>query len=170
MSPKDYRGPQVNIRPMRAKDLGRVAQLEVSLFGAGAWSPAMLADELGGPGRWYVVLERDGLDHVGPDPVIGYAGLWFDGEQTQIMTIAVDRAYQRKGLGALLLAELIERSKKLRATGVLLEVRVDNTAAIELYRSFGFEQLSVRKRYYQPEDIDAYTMRLALDEESDSAV
>jgi ribosomal-protein-alanine N-acetyltransferase len=57
---------------------------------------------------------------------------------------------------------LIERSRKLKAGAVLLEVRVDNAPAIEMYRDFGFEILGVRKRYYQPEDKDAYTMRLDL--------
>jgi [ribosomal protein S18]-alanine N-acetyltransferase len=47
---------------------------------------------------------------------------------------------------------------------VLLEVRVDNTPAIEMYADFGFQILGVRKRYYQPEDMDAYTMRLDLAE------
>ena len=45
---------------------------------------------------------------------------------------------------------------------VLLEVRVDNAPAIHLYESLGFEQLGMRRAYYQPGNIDAWTMRLEL--------
>ena len=41
-------------RALRPADLPALVALEGELFGAAAWSPAMLAEELGGPGRWYV--------------------------------------------------------------------------------------------------------------------
>jgi ribosomal-protein-alanine N-acetyltransferase len=129
----------------------------------------MLADELAGLGRWYVVAEPAVRDAVGGPPVVGYAGLWFDGDVAQVMTIGVDPAYQRQGVGRELLRALLDRSRQLRATAVLLEVRVDNVPALAMYESFGFERLGVRKRYYQPEDVDAYTMRLDLAAASGSA-
>jgi len=148
---------------MRASDLDRVLALEVELFGAGAWSYAMLAEELGGSGRWYVVVTERDEASVGPEPVIGYAGLWFDGEVTQVMTIGVTLDRQHQGAGTVLLEALVARSRELGAHGVLLEVAVDNPAAIAMYEKFGFERLGLRKRYYQPEDVDAYTMRLPLE-------
>ncbi|MFI9487718.1 ribosomal protein S18-alanine N-acetyltransferase [Promicromonospora sp. NPDC052451] len=153
---------EVRLRPLRNTDFDRVLELERQLFGRGAWTYGMLADELAGLGRWYIVAEPERLDRAGDQPVVGYAGLWFDGDVTQIMTIGVDPAVQRHGVGRQLMTALIERSRRLKAGAVLLEVRVDNAAAIEMYRSFGFEILGVRKRYYQPEDKDAYTMRLDL--------
>ena len=155
---------EVRLRPLRNADFDRVLELERQLFGRGAWSYGMLADELAGLGRWYIVAEPERLDRAGDQPVVGYAGLWFDGDVTQIMTIGVDPGVQRHGVGRQLMNALIERSRKLKAEAVLLEVRVDNAPAIEMYREFGFEILGVRKRYYQPEDKDAYTMRLDLAE------
>ncbi len=122
----------------------------------------MLADELAGFGRWYVAAEPVRLYAAGPQPLVGYAGLWFDGDVTQVMTIGVDPAFQHQGVGSVLLEALVERSRELGASAVLLEVRVDNDAALGLYAKHGFEQLGIRKRYYQPEDVDAYTMRLEL--------
>lgn len=142
-------------RPLTDADLPRLIGLETELFGAGAWSAGMIAEELAGPGRWYVGAEADGR-------LIGYAGLWFDGDITQVMTIGVDAAAQRGGIGAALLEALVARSRELGAEAVLLEVRVDNEAAIALYRRAGFEILGRRRRYYQPEDVDAWTMRLVL--------
>jgi ribosomal-protein-alanine N-acetyltransferase len=153
---------EVRLRPLRNADFDRVLELERQLFGRGAWTYGMLADELAGLGRWYVVAEPERLDRAGDQPVVGYAGLWFDGDVTQVMTIGVDPAAQRHGVGRQLMAALVERSRKVKAEAVLLEVRVDNAPAIEMYRAFGFEVLGVRKRYYQPENMDAFTMRLDL--------
>jgi len=160
---------ECRLRPLRNSDFDRVLELERELFGAGAWTYGMLADELGGLGRWYVVAEPVVRDAAGAQPVVGYAGLWFDGDVAQIMTIGVDPGHQRHGIGRQLLDALIDRARTLRAQAVLLEVRVDNVAALRLYERFGFERLGVRKRYYQPEDKDAYTMRLDLSADRDRA-
>ncbi len=152
----------VDVRPMRAGDLDSVLQLEGELFGAGAWSYGMLAEELGGPGRWYIVATLRSAGSIGPAPVIGYAGLWFDGEAAQIMTIGVTAAHQKTGVGASLLDALIGHARALQAECVLLEVAVTNEPALAMYEKFGFERLGIRRRYYQPEDVDAYTMRLPL--------
>lgn len=153
---------QARVRPLRASDLPQVVGLEVELFGRGAWSYGMLAEELGGVGRWYVAAEEVRLDRAGPGDVVGYAGLWFDGEITQVMTLGVATRAQHCGIGSQLLVALVDRSRQLGATGVLLEVAVTNAAAITMYEKFGFVRLGLRKRYYQPEDVDAYTMRLDL--------
>ncbi|MEG3615875.1 ribosomal protein S18-alanine N-acetyltransferase [Isoptericola haloaureus] len=156
----------VRLRPLASADFDRILQLEHELFGPGAWTYGMLADELAGLGRWYVVAELDGPDALGLGPgrrpVVGYAGLWFDGDVAQVMTIGTAREYQGRGVGRQLLQALVDRSRQLRASGLLLEVAVDNDRALALYGRFGFEQLGLRKRYYQPEDKDAYTMRLDL--------
>lgn len=156
------------VRPLRASDLPRVVELEVELFGRGAWSHGMLAEELGGLGRWYVAAEEVRLDRAGPGDLVGYAGLWFDGEITQVMTLGVATRAQHCGIGSQLLTALVERSRQIGATGVLLEVAVNNAAAITMYEKFGFVRLGLRKRYYQPEDVDAWTMRLDLATAADS--
>lgn len=147
--------PGAGLRPLTDADLPRLLELERELFGPGAWSAGMLAEELAAPGRWYVGADGDGR-------LVGYAGLWFDGDVTQVMTIGVDPAAQRGGLGTALLTALVARSRELGAQAVLLEVRVDNEAAIALYQRAGFEIIGRRRRYYQPEDLDAWTMRLEL--------
>lgn len=149
------------LRTLGPADVDRLVELERELFGASAWSTAMVREELSAPGRWYV-----GVDAAAPGVpaprLVAYAGLWFDGDVAQVMTIGVARTAQRRGLGAALLSALVARSRELGAEAVLLEVRVDNHPAVTLYERFGFEVLTRRKRYYQPEDVDAWTMRLAL--------
>ncbi|GAA2525979.1 ribosomal protein S18-alanine N-acetyltransferase [Rarobacter incanus] len=155
------------VRAMRASDLDTIVRLEQALFGKQAWSYAMLAEELGGPGRWYIVVTHRDLTSIGPDTVIGYAGLWFDGEVTQIMTVGVDVRHQGNGAGSILIEALVSRSVAIGAEAVLLEVAVGNDPALRLYGKYGFEQLGIRKRYYQPGDIDAVVMRLDLTDRYD---
>ena len=162
------------VRPLTAADAAEVARLEVELFGVSAWTAGMVHEELTGPGRWYVGVDGSPAPApVGGRPgarrLAGYAGLWFDGDDTQVMTIGVALAAQRRGLGTVLLDALVARSRELGAGAVLLEVRVDNGPAIALYERTGFVVLGRRRRYYQPEGIDAWTMRLPLDGETGGA-
>ena len=145
------------VRSLCPLDVPAVVRMEGELFGAGAWSRESIVEELSGPGRWYV-----GAVDGDTGELVGYAGLWFDGFDAQVMTIGTDVAHQRRGVGRRLLAELLDRARTLGAGAVLLEVRVDNVAALHLYDSVGFERMGVRRGYYQPENTDAWTMRLDL--------
>ena len=75
---------------------------------------------------------------------------------TEIYTIGVDPAYQGRGIGRLMLDRLLEFAD---GGVVYLEVRTDNEPAIGLYRSVGFEQIGLRRRYYRISGADAYTRR-----------
>jgi ribosomal-protein-alanine N-acetyltransferase len=55
-----------------------------------------------------------------------------------------------------LLDAILDHAKK---GAVYLEVRTDNAVAIELYRSAGFVEVGLRRRYYRVSGADAYTMR-----------
>ena len=137
-----------------------IAQLEGELFGRGAWNANMVREELDAPARTYLL---DVLGEAEQAVVRGYAGFWDDGEDAELMTIGVGKAYQRQGIAAALLQALVDEAKRQGASRMLLEVRVDNDPALALYQRFGFERMGLRKRYYQPEGIDAYTMSLDLE-------
>ena len=136
-----------------------IAQLDGELFGRGAWNANMVREELDAPARTYLL---DVLGEAERAVVRGYAGFWYDGEDAELMTIGVGKAYQRQGIAAALLQALVDEAKRQGASRMLLEVRVDNDPALALYQRFGFERMGLRKRYYQPEGIDAYTMSLDL--------
>jgi len=93
---------------------------------------------------------------------VGYAGTWFDGQDAQVMTIGVASDHQGRGFGRMLLEALLEHERARGTEQVFLEVRVDNDAAIGMYERAGFVRLGLRRRYYQPENVDALTMRLVL--------
>lgn len=91
---------------------------------------------------------------------MGYAGISRLGRtppfEYEVHTIGVDPLYQGRGIGRRLLDELLGFAD---GGVVYLEVRTDNDAAIALYRSAGFAQIGLRKRYYRVSGADAYTMR-----------
>lgn len=93
--------------------------------------------------------------------VIGYAGIAVNGPaadpECEIHTIGIDPRHQGRGWAHLLMEPLMELADQLGAP-VYLEVRTDNDAARGLYRSYGFEEVGLRRNYYQPSGADAYTM------------
>ena len=78
------------------------------------------------------------------------------------MTIAVARPAQGQGLGTVLMHWLIAEARRAGAEHLMLEVRADNAVAQRLYSNAGFANLSVRRKYYQPGDVDALIMRMHL--------
>lgn len=156
------------LREMTWRDIPRLASLESELFGHEGWSEATWWSELAGrPRREYLVLEGD---HGGdwPAGLVGYAGLDHGGDVADVMTVAVAPAARGQGYADRLLTELLGRAAGGGAGAVMLEVRADNAPALGLYRRHGFEQVSVRRRYYQPDNVDALVMRRLLTATSDA--
>ncbi|MBT1165047.1 ribosomal protein S18-alanine N-acetyltransferase [Bifidobacterium felsineum] len=135
--------------------IAAMRSLEVELFGNHAWSEASVRQEIEGEGRTYI-FDADSKANT----IRGFAGYWYDGEDAEIMDVGVGKTYQRQGIARALMTELIARARQRGARRMLLEVSVINEPAIALYKGFGFERIGLRKRYYQPEGIDAYVMAL----------
>jgi len=146
------------VRAMTWRDIPRLAELEQELFAGDAWLAETWWAELAGrPRREYVVLE-------GMSGIEGYAGVDHGGDVADIMTVAVSPERRGRGLGDRLVDTLLDRARSRGAGAVMLEVRADNDAARALYRRHGFAEISVRRYYYQPGDVDAVVMRRRLEE------
>lgn len=135
-------------------DLAAIMELETNTFEEHAWSIESMAAELSSPLTHYLTLWEDEL-------LIGYAGAASapGSFSADIQTIAVAKRNRGHGHGRVLMQALIDWSRSVGAEQILLEVRADNQAAIKLYMSLHFAQIDLRKRYYQPGDIDALVMR-----------
>jgi N6-L-threonylcarbamoyladenine synthase len=146
----------MELRNLSLEDLDAVMRLERATFPSDAWSRESMAAELASPTGCYIGLFDADL--------VGYAGLsTIPGSfSSDIQTIAVLQAQRGKGLGRKLVEALISQARRLGSEQIMLEVRIDNEPAIKLYQSFGFDRIDVRKRYYQPDDVDALIMRLKI--------
>jgi ribosomal-protein-alanine N-acetyltransferase len=167
--PAAARPGRVELRRMRWWDIPGVILLEHAAFPDDAWSVGMFWSELAEAAtRYYLVAEEfpdpagagagAGEPPEGPR-LIGYAGLLAGAGEAEVLTIAVDPAREGRGLGAVLLTELMREAARRACDDVVLEVRVDNERAQRLYRRFGFTGIGVRKGYYQPMNVDALVMR-----------
>ena len=57
---------------------------------------------------------------------------------------------------------LTDECKSRGVKEIFVEVRTTNESAIALYKKFGFETISVRKKYYSAPVCDGYVMRKTL--------
>lgn len=80
---------------------------------------------------------------------IGYIGVSLLNDHADIISLAIKPEYVRQGYGKMLIDEVIKICKTVRIPKIFLEVRVSNLPAINLYLSMGFEQISIRKKYYE---------------------
>jgi ribosomal-protein-alanine N-acetyltransferase len=90
--------------------------------------------------------------------VLGYGGFWAIVDEAHISTIAVHPDWRGRGLGAMVLAALIDTAILRGAAEVTLEVRVSNEIAQNLYRRYGFVEVGRRKKYYRDNNEDALIM------------
>lgn len=162
---------RVELRRMRWWDIPGVILLEHTAFPDEAWSVGMFWSELAEAAtRYYLVAEEyqeaeagggaaGDEAAAGAPRLIGYAGLLAGIGEAEVLTLAVDPSREGRGLGALLLTELMREAARRACDDVVLEVRVDNDRAQRLYRRFGFAGVGVRKGYYQPANVDALVMR-----------
>jgi len=145
---------------MRWWDVEVLLPLERELFGLTAWSAETFWSELAqSQTRCYLVAVEVHDQGEGEGALLGYAGLMVSGPEADVQTLAVASPAQGRGVGGLLLRALVDEAVRRGAEALLLEVRADNAAAIGLYRRNGFEQLAVRRGYYQPGNVDALVMR-----------
>ena len=85
-------------------------------------------------------------------------------DEAPLFNIAVDPAFQRRGLGRALLERVIDEVEKRGVVTLWLEVRASNVAAIALYESLGFNEATIRRNYYPTVDgrEDAIIMALPI--------
>ena len=81
--------------------------------------------------------------------MIGYLCLRILFDEAEILDVAVDPVQRRSGAGRLLVGAAFDQCREKGVQSLGLEVRVSNLPAIALYRSFGFTDAGVRRRYYE---------------------
>ena len=138
------------IRAMQISDLEAVACIEEKLFSQ-PWSKQGFLDSLQADNTIYLVALADGI-------VAGYCGLLQVLDEADITNVAVDGAFQRRGIARGLLQELFVRAQKKGITALTLEVRKSNVPAISLYESLGFENCGIRRNFYEKPLEDAVIM------------
>lgn len=94
--------------------------------------------------------------------ILGYAGMWVIADEAHISTIASHPDERGKGIGEAILASLIQKAIHNQSAYVVLEVRVSNAVAQNLYHKYEFRIVDRRTNYYHDNHEDAFDMRLDL--------
>lgn len=129
---------------MESKHIPDILQVEQECFHT-PWSEEMFIEEMSGKFSHYCVAEVDG--HA-----VGYMGMWCLSGEGHITNVAVGKTHRRCGYAKALISHFIEIAKAENLEFMTLEVRSSNTPAIALYKSFGFSEVGVRKKYYENVD------------------
>lgn len=83
------------------------------------------------------------------DVLAGFIIISVAADEAEILTLAVDEAWRRRGVAGALIQEAIAEAARRGARVLLLEVGVQNIAAQALYAKSGFATAGRRKNYYR---------------------
>lgn len=109
------------------------------------WNPDTLKQEIESNNSYFLVAKYE-------NEIIGFAGIKIIFDEADLMNIVVKKSARNQHIGSLLLDNLLKYAKKNNILSIMLEVNEKNTPAILLYKKYGFEQISVRKNYYNDDD------------------
>ena len=142
------------IRPASFDDISSIVEIE-NKTNQMPWSKAQFLSSME-VGHYSVVMHKD-------SDILGFAIYSPIIPESHLLNIAIDPAYQGKGLGDKLLQQIILQNRTIGVKTIALEVRVSNLPAINLYEKRGFHKDAIRPDYYSgsPKE-DALLMSLKI--------
>ena len=128
------------LRPMTGHDLVAVMEVENVAYEF-PWTLPIFRDCLRVGCHCYVYeSSREGI--------IGYGIMSVTVGECHILNICMHPDYRRQGLGRGMVRFLLDFARQNKARVALLEVRLSNIAAYQLYTRLGFDEVGLRKNYY----------------------
>lgn len=141
----------LKIEEMKEIDVKQVFELEKELLNTSNMntiSSALSSETL----KYYVLKSNE--------EVLGFLELSMIASECELYDIATKKEFQGNHLSDLLMAFMIEKCKDNKIETIFLEVNTINSKAINLYKKFGFQEYSIRKKYYG--ENDAVLMKKSL--------
>jgi ribosomal-protein-alanine N-acetyltransferase len=130
------------LQPVGPFDQAIVAALSQACFGDLHWSRTAVAEVLAMPGAFGFMAWVRGAP-------VGFVLARVAADECEILSLGVERARRRRGLGCRLLRRALEQAAAMGCRAAYLEVGEDNEAARKLYDTAGFEKVGRRPRYYR---------------------
>ena len=140
----------IKTRDMMADDLEDVLVIERASFPI-PWSRGIFLGEIEHPFCHDLVALVE-------SQIVGYICFAIVYDEIHLRNLAIHRDWKRHGVASRLLSRMIAISSAEGARYGTLEVRKSNTAALELYKRFGFVVEGVRPSYYSETREDALIM------------
>ena len=156
------------VRPMTLRDLDAVIAIAAGVPTAPHWPPSefarMLAVVAEAPrrrGAWVAKLV-DASQKDESDAVQGFAMASYAAGTAELEAVVTAPRFRRRGIGSALVTAVAGWSHEIGAERLLLEARVSNREALQLYLRQGFVQDGLRPGYYRNPEEDAVLLSLAL--------
>lgn len=155
--------PQLSFAPMYVRHVPLIGTMERRNYDF-PWSDGIFRDCVKAGYIARLVL----LD----DEIIGYGVMQIGADEAHILNLCIDKPWQRQGFARVLLDRLIQEAGNRQAHIVFLEVRPSNPRAVDLYQQFGFNEIGLRKGYYDSANgrEDALVMAKNLVSETDDFI
>lgn len=150
----------MTIREMKLSDVPQVVQIEQSAFSR-PWSEKSFSDAVADANAVFLVAEEHVVNSCEDeaDIVVGYIGMYLSPPEGDISNVAVAEVFRGGGIGGALVAAMQGQAERSGIDRIYLEVRCSNTPAIRLYKKAGFEEIGVRRNFYDLPREDAKLMR-----------
>ena len=138
---------KVNLRPMLSEDLETVLIIDHEAFGA-VWKNSMEALELAYQQSSLATVAEDG------DEIVGYQYSTASSMGGHLARLAVKTDMQGKGIGYLLVHQVLNQFKKQGSRHVTVNTQQNNAASLALYFKAGFNLTGESYRVYQRKNTD----------------
>jgi ribosomal-protein-alanine N-acetyltransferase len=145
----------LQIRPLGPSDIISISNILRDSAEAAQWPSESYAQLADSPGGLLLVCETNAQ-------LVGFVAARQVADQAEILNIAVDRNFRRKGVATALLLAALDKFRRSAITTVFLELRDSNHPARALYERNGFVASGRRKSYYRDPDEDALCMNKKL--------
>jgi len=129
-----------------------------------AWTRRQLEDSLLSGHCQLTLIGPDGAPPADDAPAAGFALVRTMIDEQELLLLAIDPRWRRRGLGASLLKRIIAAAHQHGMVRMLLEMRAGNSAE-NLYRAFSFMPVGQRAKYYRTpsgEMLDAITFSRSI--------
>jgi GNAT superfamily N-acetyltransferase len=151
----------VEIRKYRSDDLAACRDLYAQLIEHHRDiydDPTIGGDDPGAGFDDYLSLPERVLTWVAIEDgvVVGLTGLLWEGAESTIEPVVVDRGCRRSGVGRKLVATAIEESRRRGATDVNIKPVARNASAIQTFHKLGFRTLGHLQLFMSFEHDDSY--------------
>ena len=144
---------KMNIRKAKISDLEAIKEIEDESFINPFTKEDLLYEISQNPVSNFLVLEKDGI-------VVGFLDYWVTFDSATIDQIAVKKSERNQGFAKILLEKSINDLKELGEVSFFtLEVRTSNEPAINLYKSFGFQKVTIKEKYYDDGEDAIYMIK-----------
>lgn len=143
----------MNIRKAKISDLEAIKEIEDESFINPFTKEDLIYEISQNPVSNFLVLEKDGL-------VVGFLDYWVTFDSATIDQIAVKKSERNQGFARILLEKSINDLKELGEVSFFtLEVRTSNEPAINLYKRFGFQKVTIKEKYYDDGEDAIYMIK-----------